>query len=178
MLLRVARGDVTALEAVYDRYYGLVFGIAARILQNVDAAEDATHAVFLTIWRRPLAFRAGSFDAWLARVTRSCCLDDLRRRRPETSIPADLEVDESLESHTTASLDAEFVRAALSCLPESERIPIEMGFFDGITHAEIAAVLHLPVETVTARIRSGLQHLQEYLEQRTVTASGTRDDER
>ena len=163
---RVRRRDKAAFEAVYDRYSRVVYGVAIRMLGEASAAEDVLQAVFLTVWSRPEAFREGNVGAWLARVTRNRCLDIMRKRstHAEGELPAELVAEGTLDDAVFARLDGDRVRAALAQLPQEQRTAIEMGFFDGVTHAEIAARTGAPLGTIKTRIRTGLRRLREQLE--------------
>ena len=163
---RVRLRDAAAFEAVYDEFHRLVFGIALRMLGEPAAAEDVVQSVFLTVWTRPETFREGNLGAWLARVARNRCLDVLRSRasRPEGEMPVDVAAEESLDDTIFARLICADVRTALGDLPADQRVPIEMGFFDGITHEEIARRTGTPLGTIKTRIRTGLRKLRTRLE--------------
>jgi len=165
-MARVRERDVTAFEAVYDGFHRLVYGIAFKMLGDPSAAEDLAQAVFLKVWSSPEAFGGGNFGAWIARVTRNRALDVLRSRatRPETEMPADIPPEGSLDETVFARLDGERVRSALAALPYDQRRPIELGFFGGMTHDEIARRSELPLGTVKTRIRAGLKQLRISLE--------------
>lgn len=165
-MARVRERDVTAFEAVYDGFHRLVYGIALKMLGDPSAAEDLAQAVFLKVWSSPEAFGGGNFGAWIARVTRNRALDVLRSRatRPETEMPADIPLEGSLDESVFARLDGERVRSALAALPDEQRRPIELGFFGGMTHDEIARRSELPLGTVKTRIRAGLKKLRVSLE--------------
>jgi len=165
-MARVRRREVAAFEAIYDGYHRLVYGIAFKMLQDGNAAEDVTQAVFLKVWSAPEAFGGGNFGAWLARVTRNRVLDTLRSRaaRPEGEMPVDIPLGGSLEEAVFARIDGERVREALASLPDEQRAPIELGFFGGISHEEIARRTVTPLGTVKTRIRSGLRKLRSALE--------------
>lgn len=162
----IARKDAAAFEALFDRYSRLVFGVALRMLGQRGAAEDTTQAVFLKVWHAPELFRGGNLPAWLVRVTRNRCLDQIRARR-ETSPVEDARqmVDEtSAEDRAFAEIDGERVRRALANLSREQREVIEMGFFGGLTHQQIAEHTGTPLGTVKTRIRSGLHRLRALLE--------------
>ncbi len=163
---RVRDRDVAAFEAIYDAYHRLVHGIALKMLQDAMAAEDLTQAVFLKVWSQPAAFTAGNFGAWIARVTRNRALDTLRSRalRSEGDMPLDVPIDGTLDDVVFARIEGERVRAALGALPQEQRFPIELGFFGGITHEEIARRTATPLGTVKTRIRAGLRKLRSTLE--------------
>jgi len=166
LMERLRARDPAAFETIYDTYHRLVFGIALRMLSDTTMAEDLTQSVFLKLWTAPDAFREGNFGAWLARVTRNRSLDMLRSRaaRPEGEIPADIAVDGALDDLVFAKLDSARVREALSALPDEQREPIELGFFGGITHAEIAKRTGIPLGTIKTRIRTGLRRLRGELQ--------------
>ena len=168
LMRRVRHRDANAFEAIYDGYHRLVYGIALRILGDVGRAEDVTQAVFLKIWRSPESFRGGNFAGWIARVSRNRALDALRSAslRDEIQLPATLPEDDALEDRAFAEIDAARVRAELARLPEEQRTPIEMGFFGGITHEEMARRTGVPLGTIKTRIRSGLRRLRGALDGR------------
>ncbi len=159
---RLRARDAAAFEHLYDAYHRLVFGIALRMLSDTAMAEDLTQSVFLKIWSAPDSFREGNFAAWLSRVTRNRALDVLRSRasRPETEIPSDIPIDGTLDDVVFAKIDSQRVRSALAALPDEQRAPIEMGFFGGITHEEIARRTGIPLGTIKTRIRTGLRRLR------------------
>lgn len=165
-MARVRQRDAAAFEALYDAYHRLVYGISLRILGDVSAAEDVTQAVFLKLWSSPGLFVRGNFGAWIARVARNRSLDVVRSRavRPESEIPEAMPVDDALEDTAFANLDAEHVRSALAALPDDQRKPIELGFFGGITHEEIAQQTGVPLGTIKTRIRTGLRKLRAQLD--------------
>jgi RNA polymerase sigma-70 factor (ECF subfamily) len=128
-------------------------------------AEDITQSVFLKLWSTPDAFRDGNFAAWISRVTRNRVLDILRSRaaKPAIEIPVDLPAEVSLDDDVFARIDAQRVRSALAALSDDQRTAIEMGFFGGITHDEIAQRTGIPLGTIKTRIRTGLRRMREAL---------------
>jgi RNA polymerase sigma-70 factor (ECF subfamily) len=170
LMERVRGGDAAAFEALYDGYHRLVYSVALRVLSDPGSAEDVTQAVFMKIWRSPDLFRSGNFGAWIVRVARNRAFDALRARaaRPEEEIPASLPAQDALEDTALAQLDAESVRTAIEQLPKEQRTLIEMGFFGGITHHEMAQSTGLPLGTIKTRIRSGLRRLRTALDGVTV----------
>ena len=162
---RVRDRDVAAFESIYDAYNRLVYGIALRMLGQTAAAEDLTQSVFLKVWSAPDSFTAGNFGAWISRVTRNRALDILRSRavRSQDEMPADVPLEGSIDEDVFAKLDGERVRKALAELPEEQRSLIELGFFDGATHEEMARRTGTPLGTVKTRIRSGLRKLRAAL---------------
>lgn len=162
---RVRARDVDAFEQLYDGYHRLVFGIALRIATDATVAEDVTQSIFLKLWSAPEAFRDGNFAAWLSRVARNRTLDAVRSRsnRPTEEIPIDLPAESTTDTTVFSRIDAQRVRGALSVLSEEQRTPIEMGFFAGITHEEIARRTGVPLGTIKTRIRTGLRRMRESL---------------
>lgn len=163
---RVRRGDAGAFEALYDEYHRLVYGVALRVLADRGAAEDVTQAVFLKIWSHPEAFVSGNFGAWIVRVARNRAFDAVRARaaRPEEEVPDAMPAEDSLEDAAISRLDAASLRKAVAQLPAEQRELIELGFFGGVTHQEIARSTGLPLGTVKTRIRSGLRRLRAALD--------------
>ena len=113
-MVRVCDRDVAAFEAIYDSYQWLVYSVALKMLGDLIAAEDVAQTVFLKLWDRPDAFRGGNFCGWLARLTRNCSIDVLRRRaaRPEGEMPRDVAMDFNLEVDVLAKLEFERVQVA------------------------------------------------------------------
>jgi RNA polymerase sigma-70 factor (ECF subfamily) len=170
LMERVRQRDAAAFEVIYDRYWRLVYGIAFKMLGDANSAEDLTQAVFLKVWSAPQAFSGGNCAAWIARVTRNRALDVLRSRasHPEGAMAIDVPVEGALDEAVFARLDGLRVRSALESLPPEQRQPIELGFFGGLTHDEIARQSALPLGTVKTRIRAGLKRLRTSLEASTV----------
>lgn len=167
---RVRARDAGAFEGLYDQYHRLVYGVAFRVLSDAPAAEDVTQAVFLKVWSDPALFREGNFAAWIARIARNRAYDIVRSRalHVQTELPEAMPVEDAVEETALAHISGERVRAALSALPPEQRRPIELGFFGGVTHEQIARATGLPLGTVKTRIRTGLRRLRAVL-QETVT---------
>ena len=166
VLQRVAKGDFVAFESLYDRYHLLVYNIAIRILGDQSWAEDITQDVFVKVWSNPQGFRGGNFACWLGRVTRNRAVDLMRARqlRPESELPDIALSGSSLVDEVFAKIDLEHVRSVLRALPEEQRSLIVLGFFGGVTHAELAQSTGVPLGTVKTRIRNGLRSLRLALE--------------
>jgi RNA polymerase sigma-70 factor (ECF subfamily) len=162
---RIRARDADAFETLYDRYHRLVYGLAAKMLGDPAGAEDVTQSVFLKIWSSPGVFHSGSFSAWIARVTRNRALDVLRTRvaRPECELAEPMPIENGFEDTALEHLTAQRARDALAQLPTEQRELIELGFFGGLTHEEIARRTALPLGTVKTRIRSGLRRLRSAL---------------
>jgi RNA polymerase sigma-70 factor, ECF subfamily len=160
----IGRGDETAMTQLYDRYSGIVYAVALRVVNDSSAAEDVLQEVFLQLWRNPGKFDAnrGSLGAWLAVITRNRCIDLIRKRRPASDF-ADVVValDCNLEDETSRKQIVERLRGAMSGMPAEQRAALEMAFFQGLTHTEIAEKTGQPLGTVKTRIRSGLLALRK-----------------
>jgi RNA polymerase sigma-70 factor, ECF subfamily len=164
LLNRVQRGDEDAMAALYDRYSKVVYSVALRVLRDPAAAEDVLQEIFMQIWRNPDGFVAtrGSLGGWLAVVSRNRSIDSLRRKRPTESVD-----DVALASNYNLADEAERnslmekAREIMTLLPVEQRKTLEMAFFDGLTHSEIAEMTGDPLGTVKTRIRSALTSLRK-----------------
>jgi RNA polymerase sigma-70 factor (ECF subfamily) len=159
-------GDEQAMAQLYDRYSSIVYSVALRVLGDAGEAEDVLQDVFMQLWRSPEAYDAsrGSLPAWLAIIARNRAIDMLRKRRPESEIEdvvVRAEGDPFAEVEWTAL--AGKVRTALSGMPEGQRSAVEMAFFEGLTHAEIAQKTGVPLGTIKTRIRAALLGLRKAL---------------
>jgi RNA polymerase sigma-70 factor (ECF subfamily) len=166
LLQALAAGQRAALRGIYDRQSTRLFGIANAVLRDRDAAADALHDAFLRI-----ATRAGQFDpsrgvaeAWLSTIVRNAALDLARRRGRElpSDDPAlgDTPVAPEALDRVLAGDDSRRLRECLSTLEEHRRRGIVLAFVHGLSHAQIAARLELPLGTVKAWIRRGLVQLR------------------
>jgi RNA polymerase sigma-70 factor, ECF subfamily len=157
-------GDQSAMAELYDRYSGIVYAVALRVLGDTGAAEDVLQEIFLQLWRNPGAFDAarGSLGAWLAVIARNRAIDSLRRRRPETDIEdVVLSVAPDLASDADRARTAEKVRSVLGAMATPQRTVLEMAYFEGMSHSEIAAKTGEPLGTIKTRIRAGLMSLRK-----------------
>lgn len=164
LLAEVHTGNDRAMATLYDRYSRVVYSVALRVLRDPASAEDVLQEVFMQIWRNPDSFTAarGSLGGWLAIVARNRAIDALRRKRPTASVD-----DVALaapgnfadEAERTTLMDR--ARAVIVKLPREQRKTLEMAFFDGLTHSEIAEMTGDPLGTVKTRIRSALLTLRK-----------------
>jgi len=161
IIARIYSGDESAMAQLYDLYSHVVYAVALRVLSDSSAAEDILQDVFVQLWRNPQAFNAsrGSLAAWLAVIARNRAIDQLRKKRPaaeavdlDTVVSANLDLQNTAERKQTI----EKVRGVLASMPAEQRAALEMAFFEGLTHAEIAGKTGQPLGTVKTRIRSGL----------------------
>ena len=173
LVARIARGEETALSELYDATSRLVYGLVLRIVHDPATAEEVTLEVYLQAWRTAKNYESdrGSVTAWLAIAARSRALDWMRSRQARNSLgSANIdhlsEMPDTLPNpeHTMVmSAQAATVRKALDELPQEQRVAIDLGFYSGMTHAEIAEHLSLPLGTVKSRIRMGMNKLRDLL---------------
>jgi RNA polymerase sigma-70 factor (ECF subfamily) len=164
LLALVQRGDEPAMAALFDRYSKVVYSVALRVLRDPASAEDVLQEVFMQIWRNPDSFVAtrGSLGGWLAVVSRNRSIDALRRKRPTESIEnIPLASNYNLADEVERNSMAEIARGVIHKLPIEQRKTLEMAFFDGLTHSEIAEMTGDPLGTVKTRIRSALLTLRK-----------------
>ena len=156
-LQRTVRGDHDALAEVCDRHARLVYSLALRIVGRQPDAEDVLQEVFTQVWRQASRYDTsrGTVAGWLVMLTRSRALDRLRRERAE--VPA-ADID-------WASVDVVDPETAvdLQTLPEAQRVPLELGYYDGLSQSAIAARLGVPLGTVKTRMRQALLRLRDAL---------------
>jgi RNA polymerase sigma-70 factor (ECF subfamily) len=149
---------------LYDRYSGIVYGVGLRVLRDTTAAEDLLQEVFLQLWRNPQSFNPerGRLAPWLAVIARNRAIDMLRKRPQEQDIDElPISTGINLEDTTVQRLAVEKVRGVLAGLPPEQRQALEMAFFEGVTHTEIAAKTGEPLGTVKTRIRSALMAVRK-----------------
>ena len=164
LLLLVQKGDEAAMASLFDRYSKVVYSVALRVLRDPASAEDVLQEIFMQIWRNPDGFIAtrGSLGGWLAVVSRNRSIDALRRKRPTEQVD-----DMALASPYNLADEAERnnmmekARSVIHLLPTEQRKTLEMAFFDGLTHSEIAEMTGDPLGTVKTRIRSALTTLRK-----------------
>ena len=166
LVTAIRSGDQGAMASLYDRYSSIVYSVALRVLQDTGAAEDVLQDIFMRLWRNPGAFDAsrGNMAAWLAVIARHRAIDALRRRRPENDIEnVIVSVEPDLASEADRSRAMVKVREALQAMPGTQRSALEMAYFEGLTHVEIAEKTGEPLGTIKTRIRSGLLSLRKVL---------------
>lgn len=161
---RVQAKDQTAMGAIFDRYAAMVYSVALRVLKDPGQAEDVMQEIFLQVWNRPDRFTQGrgSLGAWLAVIARNRSIDLLRQRRPtEPCEDVVLESGTNLASEVERNTMMTKVRGVLRNLPQEQQKSLELAFFQGLTHAEIAERTGDPLGTVKTRIRAGLAALRK-----------------
>lgn len=170
---RMGEGDAGGLAELYDRHGRAMFSLAFRILRDQRDAEEVVQDVFAQAWRQAARYDTsrGVVVAWLLMMVRSRAIDRLRARRGRPTLqedhPAALrQLSDEATPVDVALLSAEQigrVRAALEALPAAQRTAIELAFYEGLTHSEVAEQLEQPLGTVKTRIRMGLLRLRAAL---------------
>jgi RNA polymerase sigma-70 factor (ECF subfamily) len=166
LVAAIRSGDQSAMASLYDRYSSIVYAVALRVLQDTGAAEDVLQDIFMQLWRKPESFDAsrGSMAAWLSVIARYRAIDGLRRRRPESDIEdVIVAVEPDLVEESQRARTMEKVRETLAGMSQEQRAALEMAYFDGLTHTEIATKTGEPLGTIKTRIRSGLILLRKVL---------------
>jgi RNA polymerase sigma-70 factor (ECF subfamily) len=173
----VRRGDADAFAIVYDRHASSAFSLAYRMLGSRAGAEDVTQEAFLSAWRSGARYdRArGSVRTWLLGIVHNRAIDALRRgkirdfpRADEEAAAERLEAAERTDVEVARRQEAATIRTAIETLPSEQSQVIELAYFGGFTHTEIAAMVQAPVGTVKGRMRLGLKKLRDELGQGAV----------
>jgi RNA polymerase sigma-70 factor (ECF subfamily) len=171
-LARMARGEGDAVAELYDRHARPIYSLALRILGDATEAEDIVQEVFSQAWKQAARYSAsrGAVGAWLLTLARSRAIDRLRAKRARPGDVSDERVAGQLvdagptaDSLVLSSEQVARVRAALDELPLLQRAAIELAYYEGLTHAEIADRLEQPLGTVKTRIRLAMMKLRDVL---------------
>jgi RNA polymerase sigma-70 factor (ECF subfamily) len=163
-LARIGQYDESAMEEIFRRYSGPVYSVALRVLHDTGQAEDVLQEVFLQLWRNPTAFvqDRGSLGAWLVVVARNRSIDLLRRRKPSDSVEdVILASPVNVADEAERNVMMEKVRRVLAELPPDQRKSLELAYFEGLSHTEIASRTGDPLGTVKTRIRQALITLRK-----------------
>lgn len=174
LVAAIARHEQEAIERLYDRYHIMVYHLARKILHTSERAEEVVFDVFWQVWREAERYdgKRGSVGAWLTTLARSRAIDALRARQAqplttddsallERQLPAD--PTPNPEEHTSLEQRASLVRAALATLPTEQRAALELAFFSGFSHSEIAEQLDEPIGTIKTRIRTAMLRMRDRL---------------
>jgi len=174
LLGRIAAGDLQAMSDLYDQTATPLFSVAHRILCDSSEAEEVIQDVFVQIWEKASTFDPvlGSAFHWALSIARHRAIDRVRSRQRQARLVDELEASGAAETAPVSAPDhaalnseeAATVRSAMQRLPQEQRQAIEMAFFGGLSHPEIAERLSEPLGTIKARIRRGLLKLRELLD--------------
>lgn len=166
LLDRLSLGDEAAFNQLVDRHYSLVFRISARVLGNAADAEDVTQEAFVKLWRSPPVLRDKSaIKAWLVRVARNLAIDRLRRSRETSDSELELLVDSSTapDGELRHGQAAAEIAKALSCLPERQRMALQLTYFELTGNQETAAIMDISVEAVESLLSRARRTLRTSL---------------
>jgi RNA polymerase sigma-70 factor, ECF subfamily len=173
LMQQLLRRDVSAFEELYERHSRIVYSLVLRILRQGSTAEEVVQDVFLQLWRNSARYDVSRpFVPWLLTLARNRALDHLRlkserqRRREEQTeeFPQIACAAPEYEKALDEGRRAERVRALMGALPSAQKKAIELAYFEGLSHSEIAALLNEPLGTVKSWIRNGLMRLKEGLQ--------------
>jgi RNA polymerase sigma-70 factor (ECF subfamily) len=168
----VRQGDAQAFEVIYERHAHAAFSLAYRMTGRRGAAEDVVQEAFLSLWRSGARYdrTRGSVRTWVLGIVHNRAIDALRRNlRHDTRRASDEGIEERFEAKERTDLQAAHseeaaeVRSALDGLPDEQSKAIELAYFGGFSHSEIATMLEMPIGTVKGRIRLGLEKLRGQL---------------
>jgi RNA polymerase sigma-70 factor (ECF subfamily) len=172
LMLLARDGNADAFDVIYDRHCAVAYSLAYRVCGSRDSAEDVVQEAFLSLWRGRDRYDAarGELRSWLLRIVHNSAIDRLRRsgvherrRASSEGIEERLEADDRTDVEVEQREQAAVVRCALAALPEEQRRVIELAYFDGLTHTQIATKLEQPVGTIKGRMRLGLLKLHAQL---------------
>lgn len=156
------------MEAIYDQLNRQAFGLAYRILGDGPSAEDVAQEAFLTLWRQAerVDSARGKLSSFVLTIVHHKAIDALRAKRGLTARQLPIELGDvekpgsDVAERVLSALSRDEVRQALSSVPEDQRRAIEMAYYEGLTHVEIAEALNLPLGTVKSRLRLGLDKMR------------------
>lgn len=178
LMERIVARDTDALKALYDRYGRVAFALAYRVTGEASGAEEIVQDAFVTVWDKGRSFDAakgGNVRGWLLTIVHRRAIDYRRREhdRPPPNVPIDT-MDNILSTpdvwkDVSATLLGEHVRDAMASLPDQQRRTIELAYFEGLSHGEIASRENAPVGTVKGRLRLGLSKLSTLLDPNDLT---------
>jgi len=173
LVQRLLQKDVNAFETLYDRHSSIVYAVVLRILRQASTAEEVVQDVFLQLWRNAGLYdeSRGAFRPWLLTLARNRALDHLRlkaerqRRREEQAeeLPS-VAMKPDFEGSLDDKRRAERVRALMTQLHPQQKRALELAYFEGLSHSEIASALKEPLGTVKSWIRNGLLRLKQELQ--------------
>jgi RNA polymerase sigma-70 factor, ECF subfamily len=180
LLSLVVEGDAEAFATLYDRHARAAYSLAFRMMGEKQAAEDLLQDALLKAWRGATSYRPerGSVRTWVLSIVHNRGIDQLRslasRRRTQERVEADAPRSQPSEAFSEAwrNSQRDRVREALGALPPEQLKVLELAYFSGYTHEEIADLLGLPLGTVKGRMRLGLKKLRDHFEARGIAATG------
>jgi RNA polymerase sigma-70 factor, ECF subfamily len=179
LVISISRWEEAALAEVYRRHAGAVYGLARRVLTNVQVAEEVVQDIFLRLWSNPQRFdpARGSLRSFLLTQTHGRAVDLLRsessrRLREEREARQTASAGYDIEHEVWDLTVAEQLREVVTALPAAERAAIELAYFGGHTYREVATILAEPEGTIKGRIRTGLQRMHGALVNAGIATEG------
>jgi RNA polymerase sigma-70 factor, ECF subfamily len=174
LIRSIGAGSADALADLYDRYASLVFGLAKRITGQAEDAEEVVQDVFAQVWRQATRYEGAraTVAGWIVMLARTRSIDRVRARgaRPDQSAAVDPDVlapistsDPDPEQVALSAENVRSVHGALRVLPEAQRSLVDLAYYEGLTHAEIAARTGIPLGTVKTRLRTAMMTLRDAL---------------
>lgn len=174
LIKQMAQHDTEALELLYERHAQIVYNLILRIVRDPVTADELLHDTFWHAWQGAADFRAaGVVAAWLYRIARNKSIDWLRREqsRPQgsaTYLPEEawaniVSPEASVEQTTLLAWQRRYLQAALGAIPQEQRHCVELAYFEGMSHRQIAETLQLPIGTVKTRLRMAVEKLARLL---------------
>jgi len=176
LITAIAGGAVWAMEPLYQRYSRILYSLVYRMVADHQVTEDLLQDSFLSVWRRASSYspQSGAARSWLVSIVHHRTIDYLRGVRRRSVMKETPWEETELDEHVSfpdvwddawRSVQSSQVRTALMRLSPEQRMVIELAYFQGWTHTEIAEGCQIPLGTVKARMRLGLSHLKRFLEQ-------------
>jgi RNA polymerase sigma-70 factor (ECF subfamily) len=170
LLARIVAGDESAIAALHARYAGALYSLARQVTRSESTAQDVVQEVFIAVWRSAERFdpAKGSVSAWLFALARHKAIDAVRREMTiqKRTVEADLSFEEApddVDAETWRRFQGERIRDAIDRLPPAQKEAVELAFFAGLTHVEVAERLEIPLGTAKTRIRTALLRLRDLL---------------
>jgi len=170
----IGRRDPAALEELYDRHGGAVYGLARRVVADEQLAHDVVQEVFLAIWRGAATYDGsrGSLSTWLFALTHHKSVDAIRRsqrhsgrRAPEEALTTEADPAPAVDEQAISAVQGDEVRAALAALPEPQRRAVTLAYFGGYSQTEIAQLTGIPLGTVKTRTLAAMRRLRAALDE-------------
>ncbi len=180
LVLAVAeRRDPDALARLYDLYGGIAYGLTLRMIADPGMAEEVVQEAFFNVWRNAASYSEdrGSVRTWLLSIVHNLGIDKLRRLKSKQRLDSQIEVPEDalqrpdVWNEVEADLERQRISQALLALPREQRTTIELAYFGGYSHSEIANLLRIPLGTVKGRLRLGMEKLRNLLTETTMELS-------
>jgi RNA polymerase sigma-70 factor (ECF subfamily) len=162
------RRDPDALAKLYDQFGGMAYGLTIRMVNDPGAAEEVVQEAFFNVWRNARSYDAskGSVRNWVLSIVHNQAIDKLRRQRSKQRLDSQIELAEDalqrpdVWGEVSSVLERQRINQALQTLPRDQRTTIELAYFGGYTHSEIANLLKIPLGTVKGRLRLGMDKLR------------------